>query len=38
MKLLDILSPECIKVPLEATDKKSAIEELVDVQIGRAHV
>ena len=31
MKLLDILSPECIKVPLEATDKKSAIEELVDV-------
>ncbi|GAB4544370.1 MAG: PTS sugar transporter subunit IIA [Phycisphaerales bacterium] len=31
MNLLDILSPECIKVPLEATDKKAAIEELVDV-------
>lgn len=31
MNLLDILSPECIKVPLEATDKKASIEELVDV-------
>ncbi|MCK4872769.1 MAG: PTS sugar transporter subunit IIA [Phycisphaerales bacterium] len=29
--LLDILTPECIKVPLEATDKRAAIEELVDV-------
>lgn len=31
MNLLDILHPEAIKVPLESTDKKSAIEELVDV-------
>ena len=31
MNLLDILSSDCIKVPLESTDKKSAIEELVDV-------
>ncbi len=31
MNLLNILSAECIKVPLKATDKKSAIEELVDV-------
>ncbi len=31
MNLLDILEPNCIKVPLASTDKKSAIEELVDV-------
>lgn len=31
MNLLDILSQDCIRVPLAATDKKSAIEELVDV-------
>lgn len=29
--LLDILTPECIKVPLEATEKKAAIDELVDL-------
>lgn len=29
--LLDILTPKCIKVPLEATEKKAAIEELVQV-------
>ena len=31
MTLLDILTPACIKAPLEATDKKGVIEELVDV-------
>jgi len=31
MNLLDILSIHCIKVPLVATDKKSAIEELIDL-------
>ncbi len=29
MNLLDILSERCVKVPLEASDKRSAIEELV---------
>ncbi len=29
--LLDILRPECVKVPLEATEKKAAIRELVDL-------
>lgn len=31
MNLLDILARECIKAPLEATDKKGAIFELVDL-------
>lgn len=31
MNLLDILTPECIKAPLEASDKKGVIDELVDV-------
>jgi fructose-specific phosphotransferase system IIA component len=31
MNLLDILRPEAIKVPLAATDKKAAIDELVDL-------
>lgn len=30
MNILDILSPKAIKVPLEAADKKAAIDELVD--------
>jgi fructose-specific phosphotransferase system IIA component len=29
MNLVDILSPECVKVPLVATDKRGVIEELV---------
>lgn len=29
MNLVDILSPECVKVPLAATDKRGVIEELV---------
>ena len=31
MNLLDILSPDCIAVPLKATDKRGVINELVDV-------
>ncbi len=31
MNLLDILSQECVKAPLIATDKRSAIDELVDL-------
>jgi len=30
MNLLDILSIDCVKAPLTATEKKDAIEELVD--------
>jgi fructose-specific phosphotransferase system IIA component len=31
MRLTEILSPECIKTPLQAKDKKAAITELVDL-------
>ncbi len=31
MKLLDVVTPECIKAPLEASDKKNAIDELIDL-------
>lgn len=31
MRLTDILQPDCIKVPLTATDKQAAIFELADV-------
>jgi len=31
MNILDILSPKAIKVPLVSTEKKGAIEELVDL-------
>ncbi len=31
MKLLDILSPDCIKAPLAALDKQGVIHELVDL-------
>lgn len=31
MKLLDILTVDCIKAPLDARDKQGAINELVDV-------
>lgn len=30
MNILDILSPQAIKVPLQATEKKAAIDELID--------
>ncbi|MCW5757150.1 MAG: PTS sugar transporter subunit IIA [Phycisphaeraceae bacterium] len=31
MKLLDILAPQCIKAPLESTEKRAVINELVDL-------
>lgn len=31
MNLLDIITPECIRAPLQAADKKNAIDELVDL-------
>jgi fructose-specific phosphotransferase system IIA component len=31
MNILDILSPKAIKVPLESSDKRGAIDELVDL-------
>jgi mannitol/fructose-specific phosphotransferase system IIA component (Ntr-type) len=34
MKLLDILSPECVKAPLESTDKRAVIDELVELLAG----
>jgi fructose-specific phosphotransferase system IIA component len=33
MKLTDILTSECVKVPLNAVDKVGAIEELVDLLV-----
>lgn len=34
MKLLDILTPECVKAPLESTDKREVIDEMVDLLAG----
>ncbi|MEO1008549.1 MAG: PTS sugar transporter subunit IIA [Planctomycetota bacterium] len=31
MKLLDILSPECVKAPLDSIEKRAVIDELVDL-------
>ena len=31
MRLTEILEPDCIKVPLEATEKQAAIHELVEL-------
>jgi fructose-specific phosphotransferase system IIA component len=31
MRLSDIIDPDCIRVPLEATDKQNAIYELIDL-------
>ena len=31
MNILDILSPKAVKVPLDSTEKQTAIEELVDL-------
>lgn len=38
MRLSDILDPSCVKVPLAATSKREAIEELVGVLAGRPEV
>jgi fructose-specific phosphotransferase system IIA component len=39
MNLLDILSPECVRAPLVATDKRGVIDELIDLLAsqGRVH-
>ena len=33
MRLTDILKPECIKVPLDATDRQAAVYELIDLLV-----
>ena len=38
MNLLDILTPDCIRAPLESAEKQSAIEELVDLLAGAGKV
>lgn len=38
MNILDILPPDAIKVPLEATHKQAAIEELIDLLSARGIV
>lgn len=38
MNLVDILSIECVKVPLVATDKRGVIEELVGLLAGAGRV
>lgn len=38
MKLTDILTLECVKVPLEATTKESAVTELIDVLDAAGHL
>lgn len=38
MNLLDILTPECIRAPLQSVDKKGVIDELVDLLSEHANV
>jgi fructose-specific phosphotransferase system IIA component len=38
IRLLDIIKPECIRVPLVAKDKHGAIDELVDLLVGAGKV
>lgn len=38
MNLLDIISLDCIKAPLEASDKKGVIDELVDLLAAKGRV
>ena len=38
MLLTDILKPDCIKVPLSATDKQAAIYELIDLLTEHGYV
>lgn len=38
MKLLDLLSIECVKAPLESTTKQGVIDELVDLLAGQDRV
>lgn len=38
MNLLEIITPDCIKVPLESSDKQAVIDELVDLLAGTGKV
>ncbi|MBN1513181.1 MAG: PTS sugar transporter subunit IIA, partial [Phycisphaerae bacterium] len=38
MKLTEILTKDCIRVPLEATDKTNAITELVDLLADKGRI
>lgn len=38
MRLTEILQPDCIKVPLNATDKQGAIFELIDLLAHQHHL
>jgi fructose-specific phosphotransferase system IIA component len=38
MQLTDILTPECIKVPLSGEDKRSVVDELVDLLAGLGRI
>ena len=38
MQLLELLSPQTIKVPLEATDKQGAIDELIELLNAHGHI
>ncbi len=38
MNLLELLTPECIRAPLEATDKRGVIDELVDLLVEQGKV
>jgi fructose-specific phosphotransferase system IIA component len=38
MKLADILAPECVRVPLQATTKTGAITELVEMLVEHHHI
>ena len=38
MRLMDILQPDCVKVPLAAGDKRGAIFELADLLAGRTPI
>jgi fructose-specific phosphotransferase system IIA component len=38
MNLTEILTPECIKVPLVGTDKRAAIDELIEVLLQQGRI
>lgn len=38
MQLTDILTPDCIKLPLVGQDKRSAVDELVDLLADRGRI
>lgn len=38
MRLTDIIRPDCIKVPLQSTDKRAAIDELIELIAGHGYI